>query len=480
MKDDYRAQGILPILRIAVRHRPKKESIMKISCTPVGLSCIFIIALSLICSPLYAQEKTEKKSSEETVSIEQPVEPAAAPETSSGYDFWTSKKATGDWGGARSDLKDQGISISVRNMVEYMVNMHGGRETKNGSDFAGSYDFNIYLDLEKMNLIPGGSLYFQAKGSFGGEASDFDREKIGALYKTNQDSGIEEPVWIDKWWWQQKLFDDKLEFVLGRLSTVKDYIDMNKVAGHEDKQFMNNALVRNPTIPHKNGIAAFVKYEPVDWFYVLTLAIDPQAVSRRTGFDTAFHGSDRIRLFTEAGFVPEFDSSNGGLTGHYRFGMWYEPYAKEVFRDTLGGALADRYRSGDTGYYFGFDQMVWKENNDQKDNQGITVFGRYGFAREDVNRVEHFWAAGGQYLGLIPGRDKDVVAFGVAQAILSDQYRAEVDSKADRETVYELYYACQVTPWCFITPDLQFITNAGGDEDDPNAFVAGLRVRVEL
>ncbi len=169
--------------------------------------------------------------------------------------------------------------------------------------------------------------------------------------------------------------------------------------------------------------------------------------------------------------------------------MWYQPHRKSVSRENFGEVRAPRPRSGDVGFYFNFDQLVWRENGEPSDGadrpswratQGLSVFARYGFAHGDVNRIEHFWSLGSQYVGLIPGRDDDVLAFGMAQAIISDQYHDEVDDRSDRETVYELYYNYRMTPWCVITPDLQFITNPGGTKDDRDAFVAGLRLRVSF
>jgi porin len=123
--------------------------------------------------------------------------------------------------------------------------------------------------------------------------------------------------------------------------------------------------------------------------------------------------------------------------------------------------------------------MVWKENNDPEDNQGIAIAGRYGHANGEVNKIEDFWALAAQYEGLIPERDEDVLGFGVAQGILADEYR-RVHDRADRETVYEMYYSIKLAPWLWVSPDLQYITNAGGDADDGDAFVAGLRIRMSL
>ncbi|UCE59529.1 MAG: carbohydrate porin [Phycisphaerales bacterium] len=409
----------------------------------------------------------------------QSAQPAATAPQAEPYDLWKTKKLTGDWGGARTSLEDSGIKISLVYNQQYMVNMRGGLETKNGNDFAGSYELSVVLDFDKMGLIPGGSFFIRpAKGTWGGEASDFDKEKIGGLFKTNGDAGTEEPVYVDKWWYRQRLSDDRIEFRVGRIDTKKDLFDRNKIAGSEDIQFMNAALVADPTIPHKHGLGIYANTWPTDWLWVRAAIVDPEARARRTGFDTGFHGEDRVRGFLEVGLAPRFDSANGKLLGHYHLGAWYRPHPKAEYRNDLGGLLAPRSRSGDVGFYFGCDQLVWKENAEPKDKQGLSMFARYGYAHDDVNRIEHFWSIGGQYRGVFEGRDKDVLGLGVAQAILSDQYGDEVHDGADRETVYELYYAYQLTPWCVFTPDLQFVTNPGGDQDDRDAIVAGLRFRV--
>jgi porin len=392
--------------------------------------------------------------------------------------LWTAEYLTGDWGGVRTQLDDLGIVVELKGNTQMMVNMRGGRETKNGHDSAASYNLEFLLDFEKMELLDGASFFFEAKGTSGGELNDFDREKVGALSKTNADAKREEPIFVDKWWWAQRLFEDRVELRLGRIESEKDLFDVNAVAGHEDKQFMNKALVRNPTISHRLGLGVFTRVEPTDWLYVQGAVIDSEGRPRRTGFDTAFHGPARASAFWEFGLTPAFDTPKGDLPGHYMFGSWYDPLPNEVFFDTRDGQREQRWRGDDVGFYFGFDQLLWKENEDPLDRQGVTVFGRYGYAHDDVNLIEHFWSAGAQYAGLIPTRDDDVLGIAMAQSILSDRYRAQINPKADRETVYELYYAIRVTPWFIVSPDFQYLTNAGGHKDDPYAMVAGLRLRI--
>jgi porin len=395
------------------------------------------------------------------------------------FDLRTTKTLTGDWGGLRTDLEDAGISFKIRLMNQIMVNMRGGKETTNGHDTSGTLDFDISFDLEKMKLIDGATFFIRGKSSWGGDDSDFDREKIGAFFKVNHDVGAEEPIFVDKWWWQQRLADGRIDLRLGRLQPDKELFDTSKVIGNEDDQFLNRALVRNGILPSNKGLGAFINVDITDTFYARAAAIDAQAKDRRVGFDTAFHDEDEFRFYGEVGCKPAFETPKGKLDGHYRLGAIYDPTRKTRYYDRLDGVLPARQESGDWAGYVGFDQMVWKENDDPKDKQGISVAGRYGFAHGEVNLIEHFWSVAAQYAGLVPSRDKDVLGFGVAQGIFSDDYKY-VSANIDRETVYELYYSIQAAPWLTISPDLQVVTNPGGHQDDRDAFIAGMRFKMML
>lgn len=396
------------------------------------------------------------------------------------YNLWTSKTLTGDWGGLRTQMEDAGISLKIENPNQMMINMHGGRESKNGIDFGGTYELDLRLDFEKMKLIKGGSFFIRGKGSWGGGPDDFDAEKIGGLFRTNGDPGATSPIYVDKWWYSQRLADDRIELRAGRLEPTKDLFDTSKIIGHEDKQFLNVALVRNPVLPSTKGLGLYGNWKMTERAYVRAAVIDAEARERQTGFDTAFHDADDFRFYTELGYEPELPSSKGPLWGHYRVGTCYDPTEKTKYFNNLDGSLSPRTETGDWGFYTGFDQMLWKEVNDPKDMQGISFAGRYGFAHEDTNRIEHFWSTAIQYEGLVPSRNRDVLGFGVAQGILSDEYRNWVRPRADRETVYELYYAIRIAPWLIISPDFQYITNPGGMKDGRHAMVAGLRVKFSL
>lgn len=389
-------------------------------------------------------------------------------------DLWTRKNLTGDWYGARSGVYEEtGLKFSLTYQSQFLINTLGGKDTENGHDFAGSADYSILLDLDKAFGLKGGEIFFRAVSAYGD--NDFDKEYVGGLAKTNGDGRTNISIFVDKYWWRQRLLDDRIEFRVGRLS-AKDLFDKGKYNTSEDTQFLNKALSGVFNLPLDTGLGVFVKAWPTDWFYVSSMIIDAESQPRRVSFTSAFTDDAVYTTYTELGFLPNF-AFDDVLPGEYRVGFVYLPGEFEIFMDTLGGRLVQDTRNSNAIVYFSMDQKVWQEPQDKK--QGLGVFATYGYGPGEVTFAENTWSVGASYTGLIPSRDKDVTGFGVAQTIISDDARA-LDRSLDRETVYEFYYAIEVTPWLAITPDIQWINQPSGDQDRDDSLVAALRVRMKF
>ena len=246
--------------------------------------------------------------------------------------------------------------------------------------------------------------------------------------------------------------------------------DGNMYANDENTQFLNAALVNNPTIPFPDyGLGAIIHWNPIKDWYLSIGAADAQADKRQTGFNTTFHDEDYFVYMAETGITPRLDSANSPLQGAYRVGVWYDPQPK-ANSDKLEESKSHR---DDTGLYVSCDQMLAKENSDPDDTQGLGAFFRYGYAHSRTNDITNFYSAGFQYQGLFDGRDEDVLGLGVAYGAFSDT--ADETYTEDYEKAVELYYNVQVTPWINLSPSVQYITNPGGDETISDAVVVGLR-----
>lgn len=395
------------------------------------------------------------------------------------FDYCNNDRLTGDWGGARTSLEEKGIEIGLWMTQVFQQDMHGGLRThRSQSRSTGSADYELTFDFASLGFWDDAIFYVLAESDWN---VGLGEDRIENLFGVNGDAGGDLTLVVDEAWYEHTFWDGKARFRIGKMDVGVDF-DTNAYANDETLQFLNPALINTGNIPMPDfGLGAQLVFEPVDWFFVAIVGADAQADGRETGFATAVHDEDHFFAAVEVGFLPVWDTPRGKLSGGYRFGVWYDPQPKERFFNDLGGILTTvPSKRDDVGFYVSIDQMLLAENPDaDSDDQGLGMFFRYGFAHEESNELEHFWSVGGQYQGLVPTRDGDVLGFGFAQGVLSGTLR-HLDG-GDRESVYELYYSAEVHPWLVITPDLQYIVNPGADKKHGrDALVAGVRLQMSF
>lgn len=382
-------------------------------------------------------------------------------------------RITGDWAGLRPKLEDGGLTIDLGLTTIYQHNAHGGLRTRNAHEVSGSYDLELTLDTQAAKLWKGGKFYAYASGSWSDGVSPF----VGDRFGLNWDAGGNREIDVWELWYEHAFWDGKARVRFGKIDLHIDF-DTNAFANDSSSQFLNYGLVNSVNIPFpSNGHGALAFLTPCDGFYVGGAVADAQADNYKGGFSTAYHDEDYFFSIFEAGLTPTWMAGWGELPGSYRIGLWYDPQPKEVFRSDLGERRRIPTRTDDAGFYVSADQVILRERPDvEGDAQGLGLFARYGRARGDVNPIEDFWSVGGQYTGLIPTRDADVLGFGVAQGILTREL-SRVGGRPHQETALELFYNVEISPAIRLSPDFQWILRPGG-ENGRDAFVAGLRLQV--
>ena len=381
---------------------------------------------------------------------------------------------TDNWFGFGQELSSIGLTVNLGATQIYQLNLHGGLSTHRRSGrYSGSYDLELEFDLANTLSLDGGTFYIAAEGSF---SDGLDTSSIGSVFGINADAGGYRSLDVTEVYYEQALFDETLRIRIGKLDLTGGFecrgcpvsFDANSYANDETSQFLNGALINNPTIPFPEpGLGIVLHLEPAQWCYVSAGIADAQADARETGFNTTFNGDHYFFAVFEAGVVPQLPSNQGPLQGAYRLGLWFDPQPKD--RNDGNGSETD-----DLGFYLSCDQALIRETDQPDDSQGLSAFFRLGFADDDVNPVDSFYSLGAQYQGAIPTRDDDTLALGLARGKLV----RSAGFTESHETAVELCYNAVITPWCTVSPSAQYILNPGGNSTGSDAFVLGCRVQI--
>ncbi len=394
--------------------------------------------------------------------------------------IWERETLSDGFFGLNDELADDGIELAFGVTNIYQQNVRGGTSThRRAGRFSGSYDLELSIDFEKLAGVKGGRVYMLTEGTWS-KYGGIDAPSVGSAFGVNGDGSSRRTIDITELWYEQAFSDETLRIRFGKMDLTGGFehhncpvsFDCSNFANDETAQFLNGALINNPTIPFPDrglGIAAY--YNPISHWYISAAMADAQADFRETGFGTTFCGPAYFFYIFETGITPQLDSPKGPLQGAYRLGLWYDPQPKANADST------NSYRD-DVGFYLACDQMLIKENDNPQDSQGFGAFFRYGHANSKKNDIADFWSIGFQYHGLFDDRDDDTLGLGFAQGFFSNY--ASTTYTDDYESALELYYNAQVTPWLNISPSIQYIANPGGDKTVDNAVVLGLRAQMSF
>lgn len=397
------------------------------------------------------ETRTQQPPQTETQSSEQTNE-AEAEQPSSWFDF---DRATGDWGGHRTKLEESGVTVEATFIGEWFSVVGGGVSSQ--SSARALFDVNVTLDLERMFKWEGASVfadfYWIDGPSLSADAGDFQGvSNIEADHRHQ----------LSELWFEQLLFDDTIRVKLGKIEGNAEFAFVD-AAG----EFVNSSAGFSPTLlalpsypDPSTGI--ILSWMPNEHFSITAGFMDGAATvdGVRTGLqgpDSFFNDdrSDDYVYLAEANFFWE-----GGRAG---LGFWHHD---GDFTRFLGGT-----ESGTSGFYALAEHRIWNADDDR----GIDIFAQLGFGDEAVNDVALHLAAGASWVGPWSSRPDDATGIYISFIDLSEDA-----GYTDDETVIELFYKLQLTPFMSIKPDVQYIIDPSGNSAIDDALVMGLRLETSF
>lgn len=418
-------------------------------------------------------------------------------------EWWTeSAYLTGDWGGSRDLLSDEGIEFSGSYTNNIAGNPVGGESA--GFTYADNFSFGVTFDMKPLIGWHGATITVSGLNRDG---SSLSQENIGNQFTVQQVFGGS-TVMFYALILEQKLLDDKVDIKIGRFATGDDF-----ASSPIYWLYMNNGIDGNP-----QALPVNTQFSAYPWaVWAARLRVDPTPefngmvgvyqVSDRI-FNRAYHGldwsmrsGDSILLIGQVGWTPEFfkrpvepsSTLDGkavvdgkaskkavsvpemkGLPGHYWFGAYWSPWDFPQF-----GTSATATNS--YGFYWHADQMVWQEAPGS--DQGLTIWSAAVLSPQQNIAKLPFQVNGGlAYKGLIPTRDDDYSVFGVVYGKFSRDFARAQNALGlgypDYEVVLEWGHRVQLTKFAYVQPNIQWVLNPGGTGNIPNALVLGAQMGV--
>jgi porin len=434
------------------------------------------------------------------------AEEKAKPPTS----IWEQETLTGDWGGARSKLKETtGIDINLIYIGESLAVLSGG--TNRRASYEGRFQLDVDTDLGTLIGWKGASTHFTVFNIHNGGFNAVDN--VGSIADPSNIDALATTRLFTAWFQYGDPEKDRVSLRLGQLAGDDEFITSQTASGLISGTFgwagilAANMTSGGPAYPLATpGIR--VKVNPTEQFAVQAAVFsgdpagrdcnDNPQICNRYGTTFSFSGG--------ALWMGELQFKRGGdLPGIYKLGAWYattdfadQRYGFDVFGNvvSLADPALDRplNHRGNWGIYAVADQKVAPIGKEG----GVNVFIRSGISPSDRNLLNFYVDGGVGFTGFAPNRPKDVLTFGVAYAHISPD-AAGLDQDTlffngppypirDYELVFELSYQWVIAPWWIVQPDLQFIVHPGGNVPNPNdptatvrnAFVAGIRTAIKF
>jgi porin len=395
---------------------------------------------------------------------------------------FNSTKLTGDWGGERTKLAENGITIDIDAVQSYQGVLDGG--TNRSWKYGGSMDYRLKFDFQKMGLWEGAFLDVQFEHQFG----EFVNGDTGTILSSNTDSLFPLPnyrkVNVSEFKFTQFLSESFAVF-FGKINSLDG--DDNIFAGGRGKtNFMHQNFILNPvgirTVPYSTlGAGAAV-------FFPNVLAKDPAILSftvlgadgqpNTSGFGRDF---DNGETFIVAYRQPtRFFGQSGSHTFSGSYGTKDYVMLGQDPRLLLGGLLGKNVtfakEEDSWSLMYNMHQYIYTEKEDE--TQGFGVFARLGTADDKTNPISNFYSVGIGGKGMIDGRDNDTWGIGYFYAQLSNELGRIIERDFGDTQGAEIFYNFELSKWLHVAPDFQIIDPSNKQTD--TAYVAGIRAKIDF
>lgn len=417
----------------------------------------------------------------------------------------SSKWGTGDWGGVRSELLEQGVDVIVGYVGEAATNVYGGYNHDRTARYTAQWALGTHLDLQKLlgwNEAEFQLLVTERNGN------NLSNERVSDP-RAPQLSSVQE-VWgrgqtwrLTQMWYRQKFFNSALDLKFGRVGVNEDFASFP--CDFQSLSFCS-APIGNVAgdIWYSGPVSQWggrVRYNLNDRWAVQVGAYEqnPSYLETGNGFKLSGSGTKGALVPVEVIWKPIVGKD--ALPGEYRLGYYHSSASANDLYDDVNGnpqvltGQAPKSRSSKHGAWVIGQQQLTTHNGDA--SRGLSVFASLTVHDKATSGIESFQNIGAVYKGPFDARPQDDLGVGIARLKVNDDVtkRQRLINESTGISDYddpqyvpvqhseyniELNYGVHVTDWLTVRPNVQYVRNPGGVYEVDNAWVAGVKLQASF
>lgn len=402
----------------------------------------------------------------------------------------------GDWDGDRTQLANDGVFLFFNYDGQAVHNVSGGN--RHLTRLANQWVFGASLDFDKLVNWKGASFDIIVTNRSG---RDLNADaQLGTNNGVVNDFGIAETWWLTEFAFDQKFFDGRVDWRIGRTPAGTDF---NKT---DLCDFMNLVYCGTPftdvtsysTFFNMGRWGTRVKFLTTgnDYFAIGMYQVNPKYYDRI--WAVRYGLSLRIPSGTTGWMFPiqyGWDSKIGEMPGTYQVGVWYStaPVADlsfDINHNLLGlTGLSPLMRQSGYGAYLDVDQRL----TDDGSGKGFSLFLNVVQSNPQTEAIDQEINVGFKYHHPF-NRPDDYVGVGLGS--YRNNHRAYKTYVEENDTDYdvasqafvghgdeyhfEAFYSWSVLKSIQLLPDVQYIAQPSGASRNKNVFTVGLTTKISF